>query len=133
MSERWTCPMHPEVQSDHAGDCPICGMALERDPVTVATRQYTCPMHPEIVRAEPGDCPICGMALEPMVMSDTEEDTGELDAMTRRFWVSAALSLPLFVYAMGDLIPGRPFESILPAAGNQAVTRAGFKGRHAHR
>ena len=26
----WTCPMHPEVRSDGPGDCPICGMALER-------------------------------------------------------------------------------------------------------
>ncbi|MFT3972020.1 MAG: heavy metal translocating P-type ATPase [Amaricoccus sp.] len=25
----WTCPMHPEIEQDHPGDCPICGMALE--------------------------------------------------------------------------------------------------------
>ena len=25
----YTCPMHPEVQQDHPGDCPKCGMALE--------------------------------------------------------------------------------------------------------
>lgn len=24
----WTCPMHPEVHSDHPGDCPICHMTL---------------------------------------------------------------------------------------------------------
>ena len=26
---QWTCPMHPEIVSDRAGSCPICGMALE--------------------------------------------------------------------------------------------------------
>src|SRR5262245_36672019 len=25
----YTCPMHPEVVSDHPGACPKCGMALE--------------------------------------------------------------------------------------------------------
>ena len=110
--------MHPEVQSDHSGECPKCGMALERTHITPVTRQFTCPMHPEIVRDAPGDCPICGMALEPMVVSH-EEDTSELDDMTRRFWVSAVLTLPLFVYAMGDLIPGRPLEALLPVAWRQ--------------
>lgn len=25
----YTCPMHPEVQQDHPGNCPKCGMSLE--------------------------------------------------------------------------------------------------------
>ena len=113
MSATWTCPMHPEVQSDKPGSCPKCGMALERADVPVRKTQYTCPMHPEIVRDHPGSCPICGMALEPVVAS-AEEDTSELDDMTRRFWISAVLTLPLFVYAMGEMIPGNPFEHLLP-------------------
>jgi Cu+-exporting ATPase len=32
----YTCPMHPEVQQDHPGDCPKCGMALERATPTAA-------------------------------------------------------------------------------------------------
>ena len=28
-SKLYTCPMHPEVRQDHAGNCPKCGMALE--------------------------------------------------------------------------------------------------------
>ena len=28
----YSCPMHPEVVSDHEGRCPKCGMALERQP-----------------------------------------------------------------------------------------------------
>ncbi len=71
---------------------------------------YTCPMHPEVVQKGPGSCPICGMALEPRTITDAPEDTSELDAMSRRFWVSVALSLPVFVIGMSDLIPGQPLQ-----------------------
>src|SRR6266511_3370673 len=30
----YTCPMHPEIEQDHPGECPKCGMTLE--PKTVA-------------------------------------------------------------------------------------------------
>ncbi len=66
---------------------------------------YTCPMDPEIVQVGPGTCPICGMALEPMEAS-LEEDTTELEDMMRRFKIAAALSLPLLIIAMSDMIPG---------------------------
>jgi Cu+-exporting ATPase len=73
---------------------------------------YTCPMHPEIRQEGPGSCPICGMALEPETFSlDTGPDPEYLD-MLKRFWVSAVFSIPLFIYAMGDLIPGKPFEGL---------------------
>src|SRR5450432_2058494 len=59
------------------------------------TAKYTCPMHPQIVQIGPGACPICGMALEPMeVLAEAEADP-EYASMSRRFWVSAALSVPL--------------------------------------
>ena len=65
---KYFCPMCPGVESDKPGDCPKCGMALERNPAWVApaTGQtiYTCPMHPEVQQDHPGDCPKCGMALE---------------------------------------------------------------------
>jgi Cu+-exporting ATPase len=62
--------------------------------------RYTCPMHPQIVQIGPGSCPICGMALEPMdVFAEVEADP-EYDSMRLRFWVSAALSVPLLVLAM---------------------------------
>lgn len=73
---------------------------------------YTCPMHPEVRQAGPGSCPICGMALEPEDAT-VEEDKSELTDMTRRFWVSAALSLPLVIYVMGDMIPGQPFHGLI--------------------
>ena len=83
---------------------------------------WTCPMHPEVRETSNTGCPICGMALEPENVSlSAEEDTLELDSMTLRFWVGAALSIPLFIYAMGDLIPGRPFEGLLPGAWPQWI------------
>ena len=59
---------------------------------------YTCPMHPEIRQEGPGSCPICGMALEPE--AGGEDEGGELAEMTRRFWISAALALPVVVLDM---------------------------------
>jgi Cu+-exporting ATPase len=76
-------------------------MALDPEsPARPATRnEYTCPMHPEIVRRAPGSCPICGMALEPRTVT-VAEDNPELRDMTRRFWISLALTAPLMVLAM---------------------------------
>jgi Cu+-exporting ATPase len=110
----YTCPMHPEIRQPAPGNCPKCGMTLE--PVQPATTkpgaiEYTCPMHPEVVRNEPGNCPICGMALEPR--DAVAEDHAELDDMTRRFWISSALALPVFILAMAtDLFPQTLPESI---------------------
>src|SRR5580704_4512256 len=70
-----------------------------------ADARYTCPMHPEIVQIGPGSCPICGMALEPMDAFAEVEADPEYDSMRRRFWVSAALSLPVLLIAMfGDAL-----------------------------
>lgn len=74
--------------------------------------EYTCPMHPEVRQIGPGSCPKCGMALEP-VDSRVEQDTTELRDMTRRFVVSAILTLPLLFIAMGNLIPGQPVDKIM--------------------
>lgn len=105
--------MHPDVRQAGPGACPKCGMALEAvSPVAATKVEYTCPMHPEIVRDGPGSCPICGMALEPRTVTLEEENNPELVAMTRRFWVSAALSLPVFLIGMSDLLPDQPLERI---------------------
>src|ERR1019366_3938463 len=101
----YVCPMCAEVRQIGPGPCPKCGMALEPEsPALPSTKtEYTCPMHPEIVRAEPGSCPICGMALEPRTVT-AEEDNPELRDMTRRFWISVALTAPLLAIAMGSMI-----------------------------
>ncbi|WBY15479.1 heavy metal translocating P-type ATPase [Erythrobacteraceae bacterium WH01K] len=77
---------------------------------------YTCPMHPEIRQPGPGSCPICGMALEPETVSLGDGPDPELVDMLRRFWWSALLTLPLFVYAMSDMAPGLSFDRLIEPA-----------------
>lgn len=79
-----------------------------------STAIFTCPMHPEVEQIGPGECPKCGMALEPKDVSATEQDDSELRDMTRRFWFSAALSLPLFLLSMGSMLPGSPLQGLVP-------------------
>ncbi|MGA9448306.1 MAG: heavy metal translocating P-type ATPase [Candidatus Sulfotelmatobacter sp.] len=115
----YVCPMCPEVRETKPGACPSCGMALEADvPVASKRTEYTCPMHPEIVRQEPGSCPICGMALEPRTVSAvaTIEENPELRDMTRRFWVSLALTAPLMAIAMAAMLWEMPLHRLLPGA-----------------
>jgi Cu+-exporting ATPase len=100
-SPSYVCPMDPEVRESQPGACPKCGMALEPDvPVTATKTQWTCPMHPQIIRDGPGACPICGMTLEPQTVTATQEENPELRDMTRRFWTSVLLGVPLVAYAM---------------------------------
>jgi len=109
---KYFCPMCPGVESDKPGDCPKCGMALERNPAWVAPAAgkpiYTCPMHLEVQQDHPGNCPKCGMTLElkTVTAATSEEEKTELRDMTRRLWIGSALALPVFVLAMAHLIPG---------------------------
>lgn len=110
VSAKYFCPMCPGVQSDRPGDCPKCGMALERNPAWDAERRtlYTCPMHPEVEQDHPGDCPKCGMALEPKTVPRQvggEEDDAQLRDMKRRFQIGVVLTLPVFLVAMAHLVP----------------------------
>ena len=73
-------------------------------------KEYTCPMHPEVLQIGPGSCPICGMALEPKEISLDEDDDLELVTMTRKFWVSLVLTLPVFFLAMAEMLPGHPVD-----------------------
>jgi Cu+-exporting ATPase len=78
---------------------------------TANSVEYTCPMHQQIVRPGPGSCPICGMALEPRTVSLGDEENLELRDMRRRFWISSALAIPVFIFAMADSLPGHPLEA----------------------
>jgi Cu+-exporting ATPase len=74
---------------------------------------YTCPMHPEVLQDHPGECPICGMALEPKIVTADEQENKELSLMTRRFWICLVLTVPVFISAMSDMIPGQPLQKIV--------------------
>ncbi|MBB6301244.1 Cu+-exporting ATPase [Rhizobium leucaenae] len=79
---------------------------------------YTCPMHPKVISDHPGDCPKCGMALEPMGVPAADEGPNpELVDFVSRLWISAALSLPLLILAMGPML-GLPLRDRIgePAA-----------------
>jgi Cu+-exporting ATPase len=115
----YVCPMCPEVREKKPGACPSCGMALEPDvPFASSTTrtEYTCPMHPEIVRPGPGSCPICGMALEPRTVTAAAEENPELRDMTRRFWISLALTAPLMAIAMASMFWEMPLNHLLPGS-----------------
>ncbi len=109
----YVCLMCNEVRQTKPGPCPKCGMALEPE-LSMSQTEYTCPMHPQIIRPQPGNCPICGMALEPRTAFMSEEDNPELRDMTRRFWISTILTLPLLGIAMTDMLPGMPVQRALP-------------------
>ena len=110
----YVCPMCPEVRETEPVPCPSCGMALEPESIGLPTRTtYVCPMHPEVEQSEPGSCPKCGMALEPRQIVLDEEPNPELDDMTRRFWVSTALALPVMLLAMSGMVSWPPLERFL--------------------
>lgn len=108
---------HKNSSSDHS-----CCSSSDKKNKTEAIKNssedngkiYTCPMHPEIRQIGPGNCPICGMALEPEEISLEEEENPELKDFTKRFKVSAILSIPLVALAMSDLIPGQPVQHAIP-------------------
>ncbi|WP_407534143.1 heavy metal translocating P-type ATPase [Elizabethkingia miricola] len=115
---KYYCPMHCEGDKlyDNPGSCPVCGMNLEKIPELKKKVQYTCPMHPEIVQDGPGNCPICGMDLVPMEPTE-EEDTTYKDLL-KKFWISVGFTVPVFILAMGGMIPGNPISKILSPEAN---------------
>ena len=96
----------------HGSDTPttstevksVKGGKYDKVPADYDGTVYTCPMHPEVRNVENSGCPICGMALEPETLTIGEEDTSELDDMRRRFWICTVLTIPLFLYAMSDMV-----------------------------
>jgi Cu+-exporting ATPase len=102
----------PTTEPVKPGRSPSAGTVFEKDPVCGKV-EWTCPMHPQIVRDGPGHCPICGMALEPRTVSAEPQKSPELTDMSRRFWTATALTAPLVLLAMGEMILGRRFEQLL--------------------
>jgi Cu+-exporting ATPase len=101
-----SAPSRREPHGRGSSDPPHC----ERQDV-----EYTCPMHPEVRRLGPGSCPICGMALEPVVLTAEAPANEELVDMTRRFRVGVALTVPVVLLAMSELLPGGLGHALPPA------------------
>jgi P-type Cu+ transporter len=89
-------PKAPALSS-RLGESPVTSAHSSGRPQQV---RYTCPMHPAIVQWGPGFCPKCGMALEPMDIVAEESVDPEYESMRKRFWVGAALSLPVLILEM---------------------------------
>jgi Cu+-exporting ATPase len=107
-----TVKAHSDRQATTAPDRASAGFQAHGAPTSTAAVHseaapgtiWTCPMHPQIRRNAPGPCPICGMALEPLEPSAEEGRNPELNAMSRRFWISAALTFPIVVLVIaGEL------------------------------
>ncbi|XP_009283717.1 PREDICTED: uncharacterized protein LOC103904088 [Aptenodytes forsteri] len=88
--------------TDSSGVNSVKGGKYDKVPADYDGTVYTCPMHPEVRDVRNSGCPICGMALEPETLTIGEEDTSELDDMTRRFWICTVLTVPLLIYVMSD-------------------------------
>ncbi len=116
--EIYYCPMQCEGDKtyDHAGNCPICGMHLIQEVNTVSKKGavYTCPMHPEVVSHQSGSCPKCGMDLVPREGVEKSEEEKAYLSMAKRFWIALALSVPVFLIAMSDYIPGLDLTKLAP-------------------
>jgi Cu+-exporting ATPase len=89
---------HPHHEH-HPPQAPADRAAVAAPPGTQV--EYTCPMHPQVRQMGPGSCPICGMALEPVLATAEQGESPELRDMTRRFWMGAALTVPVFALEMG--------------------------------
>jgi Cu+-exporting ATPase len=102
-ADRFGLPAHAHDRAGRAHASGPTGHGAAAAAAAPAGMFYTCPMHPEIRHDGPGDCPICGMALEPVGVATDSGPSPELIDFTRRFWISAALSLPLLVLAMAPM------------------------------
>lgn len=111
---KYYCPMHCEGDKvyDKAGDCPVCGMDLVKQPELVQKTQYTCPMHPEVIQDEPGSCPKCGMDLVPIKPADSEENKTYND-LWHKMKIALLFSMPVFIISMSDMIPNNPLYQIM--------------------
>ncbi|MFO0675594.1 MAG: heavy metal translocating P-type ATPase [Polyangiaceae bacterium] len=90
----------------YLGAAPARPVAIAAAPTARKGAVYVCPMDPEVRADAPGPCPKCGMALEPEDVASHDGHDPELDSMTWRFRVSAALTVPLMFVAMAEMIPG---------------------------
>jgi Cu+-exporting ATPase len=112
---KYYCPMHCEGDKvyDKAGDCPVCGMHLEKVlELDNISKKYTCPMHPEIVKNHSGSCPICGMDLIPMEPNENEDNKVYNDLL-KKMKIALLCTIPVFIIAMVEMMHNNPLLKIM--------------------
>ncbi len=108
---KYYCPMFCEgdkVYDSNVG-CPVCGMDLVKIPEKQQSKKYQCPMHPEIESETPGECPICGMDLIPVRSGNETGENETVKILSRKFWIAALFTLPVFILSMGGMWINWPF------------------------
>ncbi len=113
---KYFCPMCEGVESPQPGDCPKCGMRLERNPSYRGQQEpiWICPMHPEVEQDHPGTCPKCGMDLERMGgEGEGDEEAQEIRSLGRKTLIASLLTIPILLLAFDSMIPGLSFERFL--------------------
>lgn len=97
----------PQAQT-HAPACCGGGQNTPTRSAPKAGREgrYFCPMCPGVESDEPGICPKCGMALEFAGKPGAESASPELSEMTRRLWIAAVFTAPVFVLGMSHFLGG---------------------------
>jgi Cu2+-exporting ATPase len=114
---QYYCPMHCQGDKmyDEAGDCPVCGMHLEKvQQLSDVKKKYTCPMHPEIIKDNAGSCPICGMDLVAMVPSDNVDKKVYSDLL-HKIKIAILFTVPIFTIAMMEMVHNNPLLKLMDA------------------
>lgn len=119
---KYFCPMLCEADKvyDSNVGCPVCGMNLEQIPAKPITKTvYYCPMlcQGDKTFDKPGSCPVCGMNLVAKDIEIQPKDTTYSD-MLKKLWIAIAFTIPVFILAMGTMIPGDPISKIIPPVYN---------------
>lgn len=114
-AKKYACPMHCEGDKTYEkpGDCPVCGMHLNKEESASSSKViYTCPMHPEVRQDHPGNCSKCGMTLVPEKGIEPSDEDSAYKEMARKFWIALALSIPVFIIAMSDMVSFLNLETL---------------------
>lgn len=111
---KYYCPMHCEGDKTYnkSGNCPVCGMNLEKMHEPVVTRKkYTCPMHPEVIKDAPGTCPVCGMDL--VIMEPLDDENKAYKNLLKKFKVAVLFTFLILIIAMSDILPSQPLLKVM--------------------
>ncbi|QDV34597.1 Silver exporting P-type ATPase [Tautonia plasticadhaerens] len=94
----YTCPMHPEIERDRPGPCPICGMALEPKSVGPGSAEDDSELRDMTRRfrvAVALTVPVVLLAMLPMLGVPTDRWGGT----TAQLWLQLALTTPVVLWA----------------------------------